>query len=492
VIAAMISELIDSHAHLDFPQFDDDREMVIKRARDAGVLEIVCIGLGTTAEEIGRSVRLAASDERLWTTVGVHPHEARLGMECNGDPRAAVPGPVRSAWDQRRASLFRQLFNITLHPKVVAIGETGLDFHYDHSPREMQRELFRAFIRLAVSQRLPLVIHSRSASAEVAAILREEHAERVGGVIHCFDGNALLAETGLALGFYFGLTGVITFRNAAALRTAVKDLPLERLLVETDSPYLAAVPHRGRRNEPAYVVEVARALSEIKGISFSEVARITTDNARRLFGIDRREKADPGRIAYRIGNSLYLNITNRCTLSCSFCLRRCGYELGDVSLALRCEPSAQEVIAATEDALACRPADEVVFCGIGEPLLRLDVVTEVARWLKRRGLCVRVNTDGLANVVYDRDVVAELVGLVDSISVSLNAPDAATYARLCPSSYGEQAFEAVCEFIRRSVALLPEVAATVVDVPGLDVAAAQRRAESLGAQFRLREYFDRR
>ncbi len=488
----MLPELLDSHAHLDFPAFDADRGMVVQRARDAGVLEIVCIGLGTTAEEIGRTIRLAAGDRRLWATVGVHPHDARLGIPCAGDPRAVVPGPVRFAWDQRRTHLFRQLFNLTLHPKVVAIGETGLDFHYDHSPREMQRELFRSFIRLAVGQRLPLVIHSRNAEAETAAILREEHAERVGGVIHCFSGDPILADLGHELGFYWGLTGVITFRGASALREAVSRLPLERLLIETDSPYLAPVPHRGQRNEPAHVVEVARALAEIKGLSVAEVARVTTENARRLFGIDRRVQSEPDQIAYRIGDALYLNITNRCTLSCTFCLRRQGYELGGVSLALRCEPSAQEVIAATEQALQCQPAGEVVFCGIGEPLLRLDLVTEVARWLKQRGLRVRVNTDGLANVVHGRDVVAELVGLVDSMSVSLNAADAVTYARLCPSSYGEQAFEAVCEFIRSSAAFLPEVTATVVEVPGMDVAAAKRHAESLGAQFRLREYFDRR
>jgi TatD DNase family protein len=491
-MVAMLPELIDSHAHLDFPEFVSDRDMVIKRAREAGVGEIVCIGLGVTAEEMGRAVLLASSDERLWATVGVHPHEARLGIECKGDPRAVLAPAVRSAWDQRRAHLLRQMQNITLHPKVVAVGETGLDFHYDHSPREMQRELFRASIRLAAERCLPLVIHSRNAADEVAAILREEHAERVGGVIHCFSGDAPLEEVGLKLGFYFGLTGVITFPKASALREVVKRLPLERLLIETDSPFLTPVPHRGRRNEPAYVSEVARALAGVKGVSYEDAARVTTENARRLFGINQRVLSPPGQAVYRLENALYLNVTNRCSLSCSFCLRRCGYDLGGVSLALRCEPSAQEMIEAIEHALQSKPADEVVFCGIGEPLLRIELVKEVARWLKQRGLRVRVNTDGLANLVHGRDIVAELVGLVDSVSVSLNASDAATYDRLCPSSYGERAFEAVCEFIRRSAALLPEVMASVVDLPGLDIAAAKRLSESLGAQFRLREYFDKR
>jgi TatD DNase family protein len=319
-------------------------------------------------------------------------------------------------------------------------------------------------------------------------VLRAEHAQEVGGVVHCFSGDPSLQAAGLELGFSFGITGIVTFPKANALRSAVRGLPLERLVIETDSPYLAPVPHRGRRNEPAYVVEVARSLAEIKGVPLEDVARITTANARRLFGLDRREAVPPGLLAYPWKDALYLNLTNRCTLACTFCLKREGHGLGDIPLGLAREPTEEEVRAAIAGAGPLAGFSEVVFCGVGEPLLRPDLVIALGTWLRGQGARVRVNTDGLGSLIHGRDLANELRGAVDAVSVSLNAPDAATHERLCrpPSGLGAAAFEAVCGFIRRAVATLPEVTATAVALPGLDLDAVASLARSLGARFRAR------
>jgi TatD DNase family protein len=478
-------QLIDSHAHLDFESFRSDLPAVLERAWRAGLDHVVTIGAGQGSEGAHAAIALAASEPRLSATAGVHPHDAGLGLEFGPDARAPITGPLRAAWEERAAVCLARFRAHARHPVVVAIGEVGLDYHYDHAPRELQRELFRRFVRLAREVELPLVIHVREAEAEAVAILQEEGAAEVGGVIHCFGGQPELGRAGLALGFYFGLTGILTFPAATTLCAAAAELPLERLVVETDSPYLAPVPHRGRRCEPAHVVETARALARLRGLSLERVAAATRENTRRLFGLARRE-ALAGRVAYRLGDGIYLNLTNRCSLACRFCLKHAGSDLGRIPLGLRVEPSAEEVLSAAEAELDAAPAGEVVFCGLGEPLLRLPVVLEAGRALRARGVRVRVNTDGLANLVHGRDVLPELAGAVDALSVSLNAPDAVTHARLCPSAHGPAAFEAVCAFIRRAVELVPEVTATAVRQPGLELAAVEALARSLGAHFRSR------
>ena len=482
-----IPAIVDSHAHLDFHKFESDLDQVLERAWQAGLRQIVTIGAGRGVEGAHDAVALAASHPRLWATVGVHPHDADLGIEWQGDPTAEPEHQVRAAWEQACELALVRLQALALHPRVVAIGEVGLDFHYDHSPRVFQRELLSRFVRLAVELDLPLVIHAREAEDQVAQILVDEGAGRVGGVIHCFTGHEGLAKAGLDLGFSFGLTGVLTFPSAKQLQRVVGDLPLDRLLVETDCPYLAPVPYRGKRNEPAYVVEVVRKLAEIKGLDFDEAARATSDNARRLFRIQQRERAPRAAIAYRFKDSLYLNLSNRCTQACRFCLKHHGYDLAGYELGLSTEPNADEVLVAAEREIATTPTSEVVFCGLGEPLLRPDVVGIVGRALRAKGgLSVRVNTDGLASLVHGRDVAAELVGAVDAFSVSLNAHNAETHARLCPSKFGPAAFEAVCAFIRRSAELFEDVTATVVHGTGVDEEAARQLATSLGASFRIR------
>lgn len=258
-----VSMYIDSHAHIEGEEFNADREAVIQRALDAGVEIIVCVGDGEVAAD-SHAAAFSLADEHafIYTTVGVHPHEARLLDD----------------------ELCAKLAELAQHPKVIAWGEIGLDYHYDNSPREVQREAFRRQLRMARERGLPVSIHTREAEADTLAILNEEWKDsELGGVIHCFTGTRAFAEQAIELGFLISFSGVVTFKKAEDLRETARALPLDKILIETDSPYLAPVPYRGRRNEPAYVVETARAIAELRGLEVGEFARATSDNFKRLF-----------------------------------------------------------------------------------------------------------------------------------------------------------------------------------------------------------------
>ena len=254
--------LIDSHAHLDDLRYDTDRDNVLQRAEAAGIEAIVTIGCDLATSQA--AVALAQAHPNIFATIGVHPHEAK---------------EIEEGWYESFRSLAR-------HQKVVAYGEIGLDYHYDHSPREIQRQRFREQIHLARELALPLVIHTREAQEDTVMILRDEGAVDVGGVFHCFSGDAWIAKDALDLGFYLSFSGVLTFKNATILRDIAKTVPLDRLMVETDCPYLAPVPYRGKRNEPAYVQYVAEILAEIRGNgSVESIARATVENTKRVFRI---------------------------------------------------------------------------------------------------------------------------------------------------------------------------------------------------------------
>jgi TatD DNase family protein len=255
--------LVDSHCHVAEPEFDADRDAVLARAAAAGVSTVLCVGATGPVESNGPALALAGerAGVRIAVAVGIHPHRASTADDAALATLAAMA----------RA------------PGVVAVGETGLDFHYDHSPREAQRAAFARTVALARSVALPLVVHVREAHAEAAAILRDEGAAAVGGVIHCFTGNRAEARPYLDLGFHVSVAGIVTFRNADPLRDAVRYVPLDRLMVETDAPNLSTIPHRGRRNEPAHVRVVAEAVAATRGDAFAAVAMATTANAVRLF-----------------------------------------------------------------------------------------------------------------------------------------------------------------------------------------------------------------
>lgn len=286
----------------------------------------------------------------------------------------------------------------------------------------------------------------------------------------------------MELGFYISIAGPVTFKNAAHLREVAEFIPDEFLLIETDAPYLTPVPMRGKRNEPSFLIYTAQVISEIRGITVSDLSRITTLNAMRLFKIGKI--AEEGEIAYRIRDSLYLNITNKCTNKCGFCVKsRTSYVKGH-NLRLEKEPSALQVIKAIKDPGAFK---EIVFCGIGEPLLRLDVVKKVSAWIKKNGGKVRINTNGQGNLIHGRNILPELQGIVDSISVSLDAEDAKKYEKICkPAIKG--AYEGVLSFVREAVKVIPEVKVTVVKIPGVNIEKCEKIAGDLGVELRVREF----
>jgi TatD DNase family protein len=253
--------LIDSHCHLDMEDFDADRDAVLARAAAAGVRAMVTIGAGGPVEANRRAVALAAAHAPVFATVGIHPHEATLVTDALIDELAAM---ARS-------------------PKVVAIGETGLDYHYEHSARPQQRAAFARFVALARGLGRPVVVHLREADADALAILRSEGARDCGGVIHCFSGDAASARAFLDLGLSLSFSGIVTFKNADALRAAARVVPVDRLMVETDAPFLAPIPFRGKRNEPALVARTAAVLAEVRGEPLAALADQTSRNTERLF-----------------------------------------------------------------------------------------------------------------------------------------------------------------------------------------------------------------
>jgi TatD DNase family protein len=253
--------LVDTHCHLDSSYFPEGADAVIERARTAGVAAFVCIGVGGL-EASRAALELSRRRPEVVATVGVHPHDAE---GCDAELEAALESLI----DDER---------------VVGVGEIGLDYHYDHSPRDRQRDVFRRFVALARRHRRPIVIHTRNAAEDTLAILESEGAREVGGVIHCFSEDRAFARRALDLDFELSFSGIVTFKNARAIQEVAAWAPAERILVETDSPYLAPAPLRGKKCEPAYVVHTARWVADLRGVSLDELARATTANACRRFG----------------------------------------------------------------------------------------------------------------------------------------------------------------------------------------------------------------
>jgi len=446
---------IDTHCHMDMKEFDQDREEVIARSRAAGIDPLITIG--SDLEGTLEGVALAEQHDGIYCSVGIHPHDAK----------------------DFTAETYRLLKDLTRQTKVVAIGETGLDYHYDHSPRDVQRRVFEQHLLLAGETGLPVIIHSREANRDTLQIV--SNSGITNGVFHCFSGDMAMAEQVMAMGFYISLAGPVTFKKARSLHEVARMVPDDYLLLETDAPYLTPEPFRGKRNEPAYLVHTAKRIAELRGISLQDISRITSVNAKQLFGIG--PLPDKGEIAYQIRDSLYLNITNRCTNRCSFCVKFHSDYVKGHRLRLSHEPSEEELKKEIGDPARYK---EVVFCGYGEPLQRIEAVKNVAQWVKSRHGRVRINTNGHANLIHGRNIIPELKGIVDSISISLDAQDKDTYNRICSPAYPE-AFDAVVAFIRDVKESVPDVQITVVNIPGVDIAQCREMAEKLGVRFRIRE-----
>lgn len=260
----MSAPLFDSHCHLDFPTLHAELERILSAARSVGVQRILTVGAGRQLDSAPAAIKLAKEHEGfLSASIGVHPHDAKLFDEGAADSMSAY----------------------ARDPAVVAIGETGLDYHYDNSPREQQREAFRWFIGLAREVNKPIIVHTREAPEDTLAILREEKAHEAGGIVHCFSEDAAFAKKALDLGFVSSFSGIVTFKKAIGVHEAAKALPLDAILVETDAPFLAPIPHRGKRNEPAYVAHTADAVARLRGLDPDALRAATWTNACRLFGL---------------------------------------------------------------------------------------------------------------------------------------------------------------------------------------------------------------
>jgi TatD DNase family protein len=262
-------ELTDSHAHLDFPQFDEDRAAVIERAQAAGIVALLAIGTGPGPEKLDAALPFAEQHDWIWATIGIHPHEAAQVTDAH----------------------MATLESLAKHPRVIAWGEIGLDYHYDFSPREIQHVVFRRQLALAREADLPVVIHCREAWTDCLAILQTDwRSSGLGGIFHCFTGTLEEAREGLDMGFMISFAGNSTYPKAQNLRDVARNVPMESLLIETDSPYLAPQTHRGRRNEPAYVAEVAQTLASVRNLAAEDVASLTTANFRRFFDLSTPSK----------------------------------------------------------------------------------------------------------------------------------------------------------------------------------------------------------
>jgi TatD DNase family protein len=451
--------MIDTHTHLDFPQFDRDRDEVIKNAFESGVERIV--NIGTDLESSRKSVELAQRFEKIYATVGFHPHDA-------------------SKLDENS---LKELEKLALSPKVVAIGEIGLDFYRNLSPKKIQIEAFRKQVALAKKLKLPVVVHIREAyEEEVFEILKEAITLKIGVLLHCFSGDIAQAKQAIKMGFLLSFNGVLTYPNSKSLEVA-KSVPLDFILTETDCPYLTPVPHRGERNQPSHVKFVLEKLAELfKPLTFEDIERITTHNANKFFKLN---YVEPSQITYPIRNSLYLNITNRCSNACSFCVRNSTDFVKGHNLRLPQEPTYEEIISALKD---LDKYQEVVFCGYGEPTERLEIVKQVASFLKAKKKKVRLDTNGEGNLINQKNILPELSGLIDVVSVSLNVDSSEKFDKYCLSQFGPGTFFKVIEFITKSRKLIPETMITFLDLPEVDLGKCEKIARDLDVKIKIRHY----
>jgi TatD DNase family protein len=406
-------------------------------------------------------VKRAAAEELVYAAGGLHPTDL-------------------ATFDEDWTSFER----LVRTEDLAAVGECGLDYHWMKAPKERQELAFRRQINLARQMALPYIVHCREAEEDVIRIVRDEGYAR--GVVHCFGGTRDHARELLALGLSITFCGNVTYKNAEGLREAARAVPLDRLMLETDSPFLPPRSRRGQRNEPAFVAETAALLAGLHGVGVEELARVTTRNARRFFDLKPKR---PGKIVYRIGDALYINLTRLCTAHCYFCPREGGDRVAwGHDLALARDPSAREVLQAAGDPA---PYSEIVYCGLGEPMIRLETLLETARALKARGARIRVNTNGHGNLIHGTDVTPRLAGVVDALSISLNYHDALLYDRHCPSTFGKEAFAGILDFARRAKAHVPSVSFTVVaGGEDVDVAKCEALAREIGVGFRARPLDD--
>ncbi|MDP4115133.1 MAG: YchF/TatD family DNA exonuclease [Bacteroidota bacterium] len=450
---------IDTHCHLFFPNFETDLDEVIDRAKNNGIDYIIVPA--TDIATAYKVTELASKYDFIYGAVGVHP------QDCKN-------------WDD---SILKVIDELSNEKKIVAIGEIGLDYYYDYSPKETQKIAFKQQLDLAISKDLPVIIHNRDADIDMMNTIRLYNSN-LKAQFHCFNGSLQDAKELIEMGHYISFTGNITFKKADALRSIVSSIDINNILIETDSPFMTPEPNRGKRNEPANVKIVANQIASTKSIPVEDVGRITSFNAFKLFGIGAKNETC---FVYQLGNSLYINVTNRCNANCVFCDRKGEASLHGYNLKMnkQQEPAADVYIKAIGDPKAY---EEIVFCGYGEPTIRWNIVKEVAAYVKQNGGKTRINTNGHGNVVNKRDITPEFSGIIDSVSISLNSPDIGQYAELM--RVNKEMFNEMITFARKAKAYVNNVVLTVVSLDSVEIEKAREFAENVvGVNFRVRKLF---
>jgi TatD DNase family protein len=451
---------IDTHAHLFYPNFEGELDEIISRAKDSRVDYILVPATDLkTAEQV---IDLTKKYEIVYGAVGVHPHDTK-------------------DWD---SSFIPKIEELTKQEKIVAVGEIGLDYYYDFSPKEKQIEAFRSQIELALKLNLPVIIHNRDSDEDMMEIIRSYCGAGLKAQFHCFNGSLEDAIELVGMNYMISFTGNITFKKADNLRRILQHISPENLLLETDSPFLTPDPHRGKRNEPSYVKLVAEKIAELHKLRIDDVARITSFNTFRIFGIGSKPETA---FTYQIGDSLYVNVTNRCNAHCVFCKRKenpvlRGYNLG---MERTDEPESDVYIKEIGDP---KKFKEIVFCGYGEPTIRWDVVKEIAKFVKANGGKTRLNTNGHGNIINKKNITPELRGLIDVVSISLNTFKPKQYSELMglETSY----FNEMINYAKGAKQFVEKVVMTIVSVDEVDIENSRKIAEEkIGAEFRVRDFF---
>jgi TatD DNase family protein len=452
--------IVDTHAHLFYQNYEDDLDEVIQRAKDAKVDHIIVPS--TDLESCKKVIQLTQKYEMVYGTVGIHPHDTK-------------------DWNEK---FIPQIEEFAKHEKIVGIGEIGLDYYYDFSPKEKQIEAFKSQIELALKLDLPVVVHNRDANDDIMKIIQKYAGTGLRAQFHCFNGTLEEARDLIRMHHFISFTGNITFTKADTLRSIAAKITPEHLLLETDSPFMTPVPHRGKRNEPAYVKLVAEKIAEVRHLSINDVARVTSYNAFKMFGIGSKPNTS---FTYQIGQNLYINVTNRCNADCIFCDRKgeavvSGYNL---KMSKSEEPPAEVYIKEIGDP---KKYHEIVFCGFGEPTIRWDVVKQIAKYVKENGGNTRLDTDGHGSFINKRDITPELNGLIDIVSISINAPDAQQYAELM--RVDSKMFNEMITFAKAAKKYVKKVVMTAVMLSDVEVGKIRQIVEQeIGAEFRGREYF---
>lgn len=450
---------IDTHAHLFYPNFNGEVDQVVKRAIESDVKVIIVPATDLISSQ--QAIELTEKYENIYAAVGVHPHDSK-------------------EWND---NIINKLEELAKNKKVVAIGEIGLDYYYDFSPRDIQLKAFEEQIQLALKLKLPIIVHNRQANDDIMNIIRKYKDTGLRAQFHCFAGSLKDAKELIEMHHLISFTGNITFNKAESLRHIVSNISIESMLLETDSPFMTPVPHRGNRNEPAYIKLIAEKIAEVQNLTVEDVARATTHNVYKLFGIGSKP---PVSFTYKIGNSLYINVTNRCNADCIFCDRKGDAVINGYNLKMKKseEPEAEVYIKEIGDP---KKYKEIVFCGYGEPTIRWEVVKKIAKYVKDNGGITRLNTDGHGNVINKRDITPELEGLIDVVSISLNSVDPEQYAKLMrvdPSLHAE-----MIDFAKKAKKY-SRVVMTIVGMNEVDSEAAKKFVtDVLGVEFREREYF---